>query len=53
MRFLPTRVHGVVDWLMGALLIALPWLLGLDRSGLEARVPMALGAAALLVTFFT
>ena len=53
MRFLPTRVHGVVDWVMGAVLVALPWLLGLDRSGPEAWVPMAVGAAGLLVTFFT
>ena len=53
MRFVPTRVHGIADWLMGALLVALPWLLGLDRSGPEAWVPMTLGAAALLVTFFT
>jgi hypothetical protein len=53
MRFLPTRVHGVVDWVMGVALVALPWLLGLDRSGPEAWVPMAVGAAGLLVTFFT
>jgi hypothetical protein len=53
MRFLPTRVHGVVDWVMGAVLMALPWLLGLDRTGPEAWVPMAVGAAGLLVTFFT
>ncbi len=28
MRFVPTRSHGVADWLVGALLIVLPWLLG-------------------------
>ena len=38
MRFLPTRVHGMVDWLMGALLITLPWLLGLDRGSPEGWV---------------
>ena len=53
MRFVPTRVHGVADWLMGALLVALPWLLGLDRGGPEGLVPLTLGAAALVVTFFT
>ena len=26
MRFLPTRIHGMMDYLMGALLIALPFL---------------------------
>ena len=53
MRFVPTRVHGVADWLMGALLVVLPWLLGLDRGSAEGLVPLALGAAALVVTFFT
>ncbi len=53
MRFLPTRVHGMVDWILGALLVALPWVLGLDRGGPEAWVPMALGITALAVTFFT
>ena len=43
MRFVPTRVHGVADWLMGALLVALPWLVGLDRAGPEGWLPMALG----------
>jgi len=28
MRVVPTRIHGIVDWLLGGLLIALPWLLG-------------------------
>ena len=53
MRFVPTRVHGIADWLMGALLVALSWLVGLDRTGPEGWLPMALGAAALVVTFFT
>jgi len=53
MRFVPTRIHGIADWLLGALLIALPWILGLDRSGAEGLVPMGLGAAGLAVTFFT
>jgi hypothetical protein len=38
---------------MGALLVALPWLFGLDRGSPAALVPMTLGAAALAVTFFT
>ncbi|MDQ3070762.1 MAG: SPW repeat protein [Acidobacteriota bacterium] len=53
MRFVPTRIHGIVDWLLGALLIALPWLLGFARGGPETYVPVALGSIGLLVTFFT
>lgn len=53
MRFVPTRIHGVADWLLGALLIVLPWLFGLDRGSPEGWLPMALGAVGLVVTFFT
>jgi len=53
MRFVPTRVHGIADWLLGALLVALPWLLGLDRGSPEGWLPIALGAMGLAVTFFT
>ena len=38
MRVLPTRIHGIVDWLLGALLIALPWLLGSPRGGPETSM---------------
>ena len=53
MRFLPTRVHGVIDWIMGLLLIALPWLFGFARGGAETWVPVLLGLTGLIVTFFT
>ncbi len=53
MRFVPTRVHGVVDWIMAPLLIVVPWLFGFARGGAETWVPVALGIAGLIVTFFT
>ena len=53
MRFLPTRVHGVIDWIMGLGLIALPWLFGFARGGAETWVPVLLGLTGLVVTFFT
>ena len=53
MRFVPTRVHGIVDWIMAPLLIALPWIFGFARGGVEMWVPVALGVAGLIVTFFT
>ena len=53
MRFVPTRIHGIVDWIMGVLLIALPWIFGFARGGAETWLPVALGIAGLAVTFFT
>lgn len=53
MRFVPTRVHGILDWLLGAVLAASPWILGLDASQPEGLVPMGIGIVALILTFFT
>lgn len=53
MRFIPTRIHGVLDYLMGALLIAAPWLLDFNRGGAETWVPVILGAGVILYSIFT
>ncbi len=53
MRFIPTRLHGVLDYLVGVLLIAAPWLLNFNRGGAETWVPVALGLGALLYSVFT
>jgi hypothetical protein len=53
MRFVPTWIHGIADWLLGILLIAVPYILGFARSGAETFVPVALGITGLIVTFFT
>lgn len=50
---LPTRVHGMLDYLLGALLIASPWLFGFADGGAEQWVPVALGAGVLLYSVFT
>jgi hypothetical protein len=49
---LPTRTHGVLDYTVGALLIALPFLLRLG-SGPQSWVFMAAGGATLLYSAFT
>ena len=53
MRFIPTRVHGVLDYAMGILLILAPWLLGFAAWGAETWVPSILGVAAVGYSFFT
>ena len=50
---LPTRVHGMLDYLLGALLIGAPWLFGFAHGGAETWVPVALGAGVLLYSLFT
>ena len=53
MHLLSTRIHGVLDYLVGALLIAAPWLLGFARGGPEQWVLVAVGGAALVYSVFT
>ncbi len=52
-RFIPTRAHGFMDYSVGALLIAAPWLLGFRRDSVESLVPIALGAGVLAYSLFT
>ena len=55
-QFIPTRVHGVLDYLMGLLLIVLPFLPGFPRVGTNAAatwIPVALGAGALVYSLVT
>lgn len=53
MRFIPTRIHGMLDYAMGLLLIVAPWLFGFARGGAETWVPVALGVGALLYSLMT
>jgi SPW repeat len=53
MRVFPTRVHGVVDYAMGLLLIVARWLFGFAAWGAETWVPAILGIGAIGYSFFT
>lgn len=53
MRFIPTRVHGFLDYIMGAFLIIAPWLLGFAAGGAETWVPVILGAGVIVYSLFT
>jgi len=53
MRFISTKVHGVLDYLMGVLLIASPWLFDFARGGAETWVPAVLGAGAIVYSLIT
>lgn len=53
MRVIPTKVHGALDYLVGLLLIAAPWLFGFADGGAETWVPVVLGLGALAYSVFT
>ena len=53
MRVIGTKTHGVLDYVVGALLIAAPWIFDFDRGGAETWIPVALGVSALVYSLFT
>lgn len=53
MRFISTRVHGMVDYLMGLLLIVAPFLLGFATGGPAQWVPIILGVVMLASAIMT
>lgn len=53
MRFIPTRIHGMADYAMGALLIVAPWLLGFPVWGAQTWVPSLLGVGVIGYSLFT
>ena len=53
MRFLSKRVHGVLDYIMGILLIASPWIFNFANEGPATNIPVILGIAVIVYSFFT
>lgn len=49
---LPTRTHGVLDYVVGALMIALPFVLRFG-PGAQTWIFVALGGATILYSLFT
>jgi hypothetical protein len=53
MRFIPTRVHGVLDYVTAGVLIAAPSMLGLRRNGMQTWLPIALGVGTIGYSLLT
>ncbi|GEP07851.1 SPW repeat domain-containing protein [Methylobacterium oxalidis] len=53
MRFLPTRIHGAVDYLWGLALIATPWLFGFATGSAAQWIAVIFGAGAILYSLIT
>jgi hypothetical protein len=53
MRFLPTAVHGIVDYVWGVALIAAPFVLGFAPGGAAQWVAIVFGGGAILYSLVT
>ena len=53
MRFIDTKIHGYLDYIMGLFLIVSPWILGFAEGGADQWVPVILGAGVIMYSFVT
>jgi hypothetical protein len=53
MKFIPTKVHGYLDYMMGLLLIAAPWLFDFADGGAKQWIPVILGSGAIIYSLMT
>lgn len=53
MRFISTRTHGILDYLMGLLLIISPWIFDFADGGPAQWIPVILGFSALVYSIIT
>jgi hypothetical protein len=53
MRFIPTRIHGLMDYITGVLLIAAPFLFAFANGGVAQWLPMILGVAIIVMALMT
>ena len=53
MRFIPTRFHAPLDYIVGVVLIAAPWIFGFSDIGAATVVSIVLGAGLIAYSLFT
>jgi hypothetical protein len=53
LRFLPTRLHGVVDYVWGLALLASPWVLGFADVPAAKWIAIVFGIGAILYSLVT
>jgi len=53
MRFIPTRFHAPLDYIVGAALIAAPWIFQFSEHTAATVVPIVLGIGLIVYSLFT
>ena len=53
MRFIPTKFHAPLDYIVGAVLIAGPWIFQYSDSGAATAISIVLGIGLIAYSLFT
>ena len=53
MRFIPTKFHAPLDYIVGVALIAAPWILQFSEHTAATVIPVVLGAGLIVYSLFT
>ena len=53
MRFIPTKFHAPLDYIVGAALIAAPWIFQFSEHTAATVVPVVLGIGLIVYSLFT
>ena len=53
MRFIPTRFHGFLDYIVGVALIAAPWIFQFSEHTAATVVPVVLGVGLIVYSLLT
>jgi uncharacterized membrane protein HdeD (DUF308 family) len=53
MRFIPTRFHAPLDYIVGAALIAAPWIFQFSQHTAATVIPIVLGIGLIACSLFT
>ena len=53
MKIISTKTQGMMDYLMGIILIVSPWIFGFATGAAEQWIPIILGASALVYSMMT
>lgn len=53
MNVISTRTHGIMDYLMGIVLIIAPWIFQFSRGGAETWIPVIIGVGVIFYSLLT
>lgn len=53
MRFLPSSVHGILDYVVGAALVAAPWIFQFSEHGMATGAAIGTGVTVILYSLLT